>query len=120
MTIGGSNEKDNYRRSATTGAGIMRYVSETTLRAMFTSEGYPTKLADIVIAEITEDVTVIQWQTLEEFRAKPADGWCFVSVNGWIHRATYANGSFADTEGSAWKTDQIDMVAHVPTPEAPK
>lgn len=106
----------------------MRYVSDKRLKEIlkeaedhnFTVSSGAISVIETLIDRECKEPSGYQWQTLENFKAKPVEGRCFVSVNGWIHRATYDNGAFVDTDGSPWGIDQIDMVAPVTTPELPK
>lgn len=66
-----------------------------------------------------------QWQTIDEFKANPVDGWCHICYG---HRNTdvayHAQGKFmwcdASPDGDDYSDVDITHVVPIKTPEAPK
>jgi len=61
----------------------MRYVSEERLRVIANAQyGKEKWLLENIIKECKE-LPPPQWQTIEEFRANPVEGWCWVKEQGY-------------------------------------
>ena len=71
---------------------------------------------------------VPQWQTLEEFKRDPVEGWCWIARNKEILAdMSYHSGGlfyFDDacdkTVYDVWDENDITHVMPIPTPEVPK
>ena len=72
-----------------------------------------------------------QWRTLEEFKANPIDGWCwitFIEMNGEsvvdiaYHSGTYfyLSDECGNTVYDTWSESKITHVQSIPKPEVPK
>ena len=72
-----------------------------------------------------------KWQTLEEFKANPVDGWCWISFVGPedvfpVDMAYYGGGLFYwddacdNTKYDTWAESTITHVQVIHKPEAPK
>lgn len=67
-----------------------------------------------------------QWQTIEEFKANPVEGWCHICFGSTknVDTAYYASAKFwwhdMHDEGENWGDVNITHVMPIKTPEAPK
>lgn len=66
------------------------------------------------------------WQTIEEFKANPVDGWCHIMYDHSTEVAYYNEGRFFFKDNSVvdsddtWNIDHISSVQPILTPEAPE
>lgn len=62
-----------------------------------------------------------QWQTIDEFKANPVEGWCFLIHSRFNHRTmgNYSLGRFW-IDGGISKEEHITHVMPIKTPESPK
>lgn len=62
-----------------------------------------------------------QWQTIDEFKANPVDGWCWLIHKRFNNRTmgNYSLGRFW-IDGGITKEEHITHVMPIKTPEAPK
>lgn len=79
---------------------------------------------EILLAECKE-LPQEQWQTIEEFKANPVEGWCFVCFSGrTIEMAFYFKDEKEfhdrDDSGYSFAYKNITHVMPIKTPEAPK
>ena len=68
-----------------------------------------------------------QWQTIDEFKANPVDGWCWINLSGLVDMAYCWDGVFYLNDTTAehnhdeiWDIRRITHVMPIKTPEAPK
>ena len=86
------------------------------------------RLGDLVRAHVLNDLIrecnelpPPQWQTIEEFKANPVEGWCFLIHSRFNNRTmgNYSLGRFW-IDGGISKEEHITHVMPIKTPEAPK
>lgn len=61
-----------------------------------------------------------QWQTIEEFKANPVDGWCWICAQGSVDHAWYYSDNFWLRDNSGTAYFDVTHVMPIKTPEAPK
>ena len=77
-----------------------------------------------VLSDLIDQCTELtdqQWQTIDEFKVNPVDGWCFLIHSRFNHR-TMGNHSLGRfwIDGGICKEEHITHVMPIKTPEAPK
>jgi len=80
-------------------------------------------LIDVECKELPDQ----QWQTIEEFKANPVDGWCWINLSGLVDMACCWDGVFYFNDTTAghnhdeiWDIRRITHVMPIKTPEEPK
>ena len=102
----------------------MKYISYDRLREIITSCIAAKVYPGIWVLDECKELPDQQWQTIEEFKANPVEGWCYINIpatNSVVMRH-YRNYHFYDNEDySVPMSDYfITHVMPITTPEAPK
>ena len=94
----------------------MRYLSEDDLRHVTKGLDEDTESA---LLEKLIDLPDPQWQTIDEFKSNPVDGWCWIQHKTLKTTASYYRNIFT-VDGNVFSSEYITHVMSIKTPEAPE
>jgi len=99
----------------------MEAISKDTLEKALLDKKCTTESAKVlkVLIKHCKELPIQQWQTIDEFKANPVDGWCWIQHKSLKTTMSYYKRVFT-VDGEMFACEYITHVMPIKTPEAPK